>query len=102
MSDVYLLMDYPAKGFCLKLSSFKNIRDFVSKSFLIVNYLQLRQIPHNVYMTRAKSKSDEKWYDDVRIYIWARKPVSEIKNTVAFKPAICELFGHFSIAGKKN
>nr|XP_012217504.1 PREDICTED: GDP-D-glucose phosphorylase 1-like isoform X4 [Linepithema humile] len=98
ISDVYLLMDYPAKGFCLKLSSFKNIRDLVSKSFLIINYLQLCQIAHNVYITRAKSTSDDKWYNDVRIYIWARKSSTGIKNTIAFKPAVCELFGHLIIA----
>lgn len=98
VSDVYLLTDYPAKGFCLKLSSFKSVKDLTIKSFLIINYLQLRQIAHNVYITRAKSKSHDKCYNDVRIYIWARKPITEFKNTFAFKPAACELFGHISIA----
>lgn len=95
-------MDYPAKGFCLKLSSFKNIKNLVSKSFLIINYLQLHQIAHNVYITRAKSKSGDRWYNDVRIYIWARKSFTGIKNTIAFKPAVCELFGHLSITGKNR
>jgi len=102
MSDVYLLTDYPAKGFCLKLSSFKNIKDLISKSFLIINHLQVHQIAHNVYITRAKSKSDDKCYNDVRIYIWARKSSNDIKNNIGFKPAACELFGHISIASKNK
>ncbi|XP_011261105.1 GDP-D-glucose phosphorylase 1 isoform X2 [Camponotus floridanus] len=96
-SNVYLLINYPAKGFCLKLSSFKNIRDFVSQTFLIVNYLQSHQVAHNVYITRAKSGLNDDLYNDIRIYIWARKPSPGIKDTTAFIPAVCELFGHLSI-----
>lgn len=102
MSGVHLLINYPAKGFCLKLSSFKSIRDFVSQAFLVVNYLQLHQVAHNVYITRAKSRPSDDLYNDVRIYIWARKPSTGVKDTIAFIPAVCELFGHFSIRGKSN
>ncbi|XP_072753958.1 GDP-D-glucose phosphorylase 1 isoform X2 [Anoplolepis gracilipes] len=96
-SDVHLLINYPAKGFCLKLSSFKSIQNFVSQTFLVVSYLQSHQIAHNVYITRAKSRPSDDLYNDVRIYIWARKPSFGIKDTIAFIPAVCELFGHFSI-----
>ncbi|EFN81306.1 UPF0580 protein C15orf58 [Harpegnathos saltator] len=70
---VYLLVDYPAKGLCIKLSSFENIGDFISRAFLVVNYLQLQQIAHNVYITRAKLKPNDELYSDLRIYVWARK-----------------------------
>lgn len=96
------MTNYPAKGFCLKLSSFKNIRDFASQTFLIVNYLHLHQIAYNIYITRAKSRPNDDLYNDVRIYIWARKSSTGIKDTTAFIPAVCELFGHFSIKGKSN
>ncbi|KAL6444083.1 hypothetical protein ACFW04_001792 [Cataglyphis niger] len=97
MSGIDLLINYPAKGFCLKLSNFKSIKDFVSQTFLVVNYLQLQQIAHNVYITRAKSQPNDDLYNDIRIYIWARKPFIGVKDTIAFIPAVCELFGHLSI-----
>lgn len=92
-------MDYPAKGFCLKLSDFNNVRDFVSRTIRLVDYLQSREIPYNTSITRAKSKSGDESYDDVRVYIWARKPSASIKDTIAFNPAVCEFFGHLSIKG---
>ncbi|XP_032670492.1 GDP-D-glucose phosphorylase 1 isoform X2 [Odontomachus brunneus] len=93
---VHLLMNYPAKGLCIKFSSFRNIGDFVSRAFLVVNYLQLRRIAHNVYITRAKLKSNDEMYGDVRIYVWARKSCVGVKDTIAFIPAACEFFGHLS------
>lgn len=96
---VHLLVDYPAKGLCIKLSSFKNIEDFVSQAFLIVNYLQLHEVAHNIYITRAKLKLNDKLYSDIRIYVWARKSCVGVKDTIAFLPAVCELFGHLSIRG---
>lgn len=102
MSGIHLLIDYPAKGFCIKLSDFKNIKDFVSHTFLVVNYLQLRQMAHNVYITRAKLKPNDDLYNDVRIYIWVRKSLIGIKDTTAFIPGVCELFGHLSIRGKNR
>ncbi|XP_012524633.1 GDP-D-glucose phosphorylase 1 [Monomorium pharaonis] len=101
ISGVHLLVDYPAKGFCLKLSDFKDIKDFVSRAFLVINYLQLRQMAHNVYVTRAKAKCNDKLYNDLRIYIWVRKPFIGMKDTTAFTIAACELFGHLSI-GDEN
>ncbi|XP_011859755.1 PREDICTED: GDP-D-glucose phosphorylase 1 [Vollenhovia emeryi] len=97
ISGIYLLVDYPAKGFCLKFSDFKNIKDFVSRTFVVVNHLQLRQMAYNVYITRAKSKSNDELYNDIRIYIWVRKPLIGVKDTIAFIPGVCELFGHLSI-----
>ncbi|KYQ47165.1 UPF0580 protein C15orf58 like protein [Trachymyrmex zeteki] len=98
VSGVHLLIEYPAKGFCLKLSDFKNIEAFASRAFVVVNYLQLRQMAHNVYVTRAKSKSNDELYNDVRIYIWVRKPFTGVKNITAILPGVCELFGHLTIS----
>jgi GDP-D-glucose phosphorylase len=72
----------------------------VSRVFSIVNYLQACQVAHNLYITRAKSKADDELYDDIRIYIWARKKSTGVKDTTAFIPAVCELFGHLSIKGR--
>ncbi|XP_020299928.1 GDP-D-glucose phosphorylase 1 isoform X2 [Pseudomyrmex gracilis] len=67
IKGVHLLVDYPAKGFCLKLSDFKDITDFVSRAICLVNYLQSREIPHNTCITRAKSKPGDELYDDMKI-----------------------------------
>ncbi|XP_011692440.1 PREDICTED: GDP-D-glucose phosphorylase 1 isoform X2 [Wasmannia auropunctata] len=101
-SGVHLLVDYPAKGFCLKLSDFKDIKDFVARAFLVVNHLQLRQMAHNVFVTRAKSKSNDELYNDVRIYIWVRKPlIIGMKNMPTFLPASCEFFGHLTVKDRE-
>lgn len=97
-----MLVDYPAKGFCLKLSDFKNIKDLVSRAFLVVNHLQLRRMAHNVYITRARSKSNAELYDDIRIYIWVRKPLIDPKDKTAILPGVCELSGHLTIRGKNR
>ncbi|KOC60459.1 GDP-D-glucose phosphorylase 1 [Habropoda laboriosa] len=96
---VQILHEYPAKGFCIKYSNVQNIDNFVNWAFLIINYLQNAEIAHNVYITRAKLNLQEE-HKDLRIYIWARKPSTGIKDTVVFNPAICELFGHLSIKCK--
>ncbi|XP_033224404.1 GDP-D-glucose phosphorylase 1 isoform X2 [Belonocnema kinseyi] len=101
---VDLLVNFPAKGFCISLSSIinKNTDDLVSCVFLIVNFLQNNDIAHSVYITRAKSKPSVKLFDDVRVYIWARKSVLGVKDTSAFIPAVCELFGHLSIKTQED
>lgn len=52
---------------------------------------------HNVYITRGKSDPDIESFDDVRIYIWARKTNYQLKDEMTFIPAVCELFGHLGI-----
>ncbi|XP_076632235.1 GDP-D-glucose phosphorylase 1 isoform X3 [Colletes latitarsis] len=93
---VQILRNYPANGFCIKRSNVQNIDDLVTWAFLIINYLQEAEIAHNVYITRAKGGSGKE-YEDLRIYIWARKSSSGIKDTNALIIAVCELFGHLSI-----
>ena len=99
---VNLLTNFPAKGFCISLSSIRNksINDLASSVFVIVSYLQNNNIAHSIYITRGKSNSSVKLFDDVRVYIWARKPSFGVKDTSAFIPAVCELFGHLSIRSK--
>ncbi|XP_076243074.1 GDP-D-glucose phosphorylase 1 isoform X2 [Calliopsis andreniformis] len=63
------------------------------------DYLQRKQIAHNVYITRAKSNNEE--YGDLRIYIWARKFSTGIKDISAFNPAVCELFGHVTVKSEE-
>ncbi|XP_012257138.2 GDP-D-glucose phosphorylase 1 [Athalia rosae] len=96
---VFVLSQVPAKGFCLKLSSFPNhnIDHLVSWVYFIVDYLQTSAIAHNIYITRATENIEINTYNDIRIYIWARKSSSGIKSTCNFIPAVCELFGHISI-----
>lgn len=92
--QVYILKDYPARGFCLKLSSFpgKNLENFVTKIFFIIEWLQNNEVAHNIAITRAKSLGQD-FYDDVRVYIWATKISTGIKDTSAFVPAVSESFG---------
>ncbi|KAK2580914.1 hypothetical protein KPH14_005983 [Odynerus spinipes] len=95
--SIFLLENFASKGFCFKLSSSGKVETFVSSIFSLVTYLQRHQIAHNVYITRAKTKSTEEGYDDVRTYVWARKSHVDVKDTSLFNPAVCELFGHISI-----
>ncbi|XP_035743381.1 GDP-D-glucose phosphorylase 1-like isoform X1 [Vespa mandarinia] len=95
--SLFLLENFPSKGFCFKLSSSKKIETFVSSIFSLVNYLQKNQIAHNVYVTRAKTINSKEVYDDVRAYVWARKSHFDVKNTTLFNSATCELFGHIFI-----
>ncbi|XP_034946632.1 GDP-D-glucose phosphorylase 1 [Chelonus insularis] len=100
---LYLLENYPAKGFCIKQSSFldNDYLSFASAVYLFVKYLQEQLIPHNVYITRAKKSRESISYDDIRVYIWARKPNFGIKNTLGFLPAVNEFSGHLSIKTKE-
>lgn len=97
--SLFVLENYPAKGFCLQFSRFpdRDIKSFASWAFFVTNYLQESNVAHNVYITRAKTDPQKDYHDDIRIYIWPRKPSHGIKNTRAFVPAVCEFFGHLSI-----
>ncbi|XP_043276983.1 GDP-D-glucose phosphorylase 1 [Venturia canescens] len=101
---LFALENYPAKGFCFKLSSFvdRDVKSFASWAYFLINYLQQNEIPHNVYITRAKTDRQDEYYDDIRIYIWARKASFGIKNTEIFIPAVSELFGHLIIRSKDD
>lgn len=96
---IQILRNYPVKGFCIKYFNVQNMDDIVNWAFLIIDYLQNKQIAHNIYITRGKSniKENKKEYRDVRIYIWARKSTQGAKDIHAFNLAACELFGHLSI-----
>ncbi|XP_078053756.1 GDP-D-glucose phosphorylase 1 isoform X2 [Augochlora pura] len=100
MGPVQILKNYPANGFCIKHSSVRNLDELVNWTFLITDYLQKSEIPHNVYITRAKIDSGGE-YQDLRIYIWPRKPSEGIKDTSIFFPAVCELFGHLIITSEE-
>ncbi|XP_063994220.1 GDP-D-glucose phosphorylase 1 [Diachasmimorpha longicaudata] len=96
--------DYPAVPFCLKLSTFNNnLTYFANVGFKILNYLQTRNIAHNVYITRAKQSplSTECVYDDLRVYIWPRIWSTGVKDTRGFFPASSEFFGHLNIRNEK-
>ncbi|XP_033339356.2 GDP-D-glucose phosphorylase 1 isoform X2 [Megalopta genalis] len=100
MGPVQILKNYPANGFCIKYSSVRNLDKLVNWTFLIIDYLQKSEIPHNVYITRAKTDSGEE-YQDIRIYIWPRKPSIGLKDASIFIPAVCELFGHLTIKSEE-
>lgn len=101
---IFMLTDFPAKGFCLKLSSFskENIYGLISWAYFVLNHLQSSCIAHNVYITRAKENFDSDNHDDIRIYIWARKDSSRVKSAYGFIPAASTLFGHVSMESKPN
>lgn len=49
------------------------------KVFILINYLQKNNIPHNIYVTRALNKDiNDSYYVDtrdcIRVFIWARTP----------------------------
>ncbi|XP_015191498.1 PREDICTED: GDP-D-glucose phosphorylase 1 isoform X2 [Polistes dominula] len=100
--SLFLLENFPSKGFCFKLSSSKNLETLITSIFLFVNYLIKHQIPHNVFITRAKTTHLKKEYDDVRAYVWARKPQAGVKDTILMKPAACEFFGHIIISSEEK
>lgn len=104
MDSLYTLEDFPAKGYCIKYSSFEkqseSINKFVSYAYDVVSCLQKNEIAHNIYITRSKTDSNKENFDDIRIYIWARAPSYGSKNTEDFIIAACEVFGHLPIRSK--
>lgn len=101
IGSLYILEDFPSKGYCIKYSSFEKQEDsiykFVSYAFDVVSCLQQNEIAHNIYITRSKTDPKKQNFDDIRIYIWARAPSYGAKNTEAFIIAACEVFGHLPI-----
>ncbi|XP_014209959.1 GDP-D-glucose phosphorylase 1 [Copidosoma floridanum] len=99
IDSVYILEGFPAKGFCIMLSSFedRDINKYVSHAYTVISCLQKNKIAHNIYITRSTSDPERKNYDDVRIYIWARSSSYGAKNTEDFIIAACECFGHLII-----
>ncbi|XP_046734178.1 GDP-D-glucose phosphorylase 1-like isoform X2 [Diprion similis] len=101
---VFMLKEFPAKGFCLKLSSFSDsnaICDLVSWTYLIIDCLHKSEIPYSIYLTRAKENVGDKAYEDIRVYIWGRKPETVVTNRHDFVPSVCEFFGHFIVTSRQ-
>ncbi|XP_046411821.1 GDP-D-glucose phosphorylase 1-like isoform X1 [Neodiprion fabricii] len=101
---VFMLKEFPAKGFCLKLSSFSDpnaIGDLVSWTYFIVDRLHKSEIPYSVCLTRAKENIGDNVYEDVRVYIWGRKPGTRVTNRFDFAPSVCEFFGHLIITSRQ-
>lgn len=97
----FILEDYPAKGFVFQLPSNKCPGTLARDVFRLTHFLQCNNIAHNIYITRgtdfSSSNKNCKTLNTVRVYVWARKSSSGAKQSDAFNPAICELFGHLSI-----
>ncbi|KAI4503534.1 hypothetical protein M0802_000937 [Mischocyttarus mexicanus] len=100
--SLFLLENFPSKGFCFKLSASKKLETFVSLIFSFVNYLIKHQIAHNIYITRAKTTHLKEEYDDIRAYVWARKSQVEVKDTTLINPAACEFFGHIAVKTEED
>ncbi|PSN39365.1 GDP-D-glucose phosphorylase 1 [Blattella germanica] len=98
----YQLIDYPAPGFVFQLPENKSIQDLARDVYRLTNYFQNANQPYNVYMTRGSRFNTGSEYDTVRVYVWARKPTSEVKSEFSLKPAICELFGHFVVKAESD
>lgn len=55
---------------------------FFRTVFIMINYLQQKNIPHNIYITRALNKDlntsdSDDFRNCVRVFIWARIPSGE-------------------------
>ncbi|OXU23353.1 hypothetical protein TSAR_014984 [Trichomalopsis sarcophagae] len=101
IGSIFILEDYPAKGFCIKFSSFQNITEYTLYAYKIISCLQNNQLAHNIYITRAKADANSKECDDIRTYIWARTSSYGAKNTKDFVIAACEIFGHLPIRSEE-
>lgn len=100
------IIDYPSKGFVFVLKSGDLLSNFVKTVFIMINYLQQKNIPHNIFITRALAKDLN--IDDlnnsrncVRVFIWARTSSGD-KAMDKFSPATCELFGHLVFKDKSE
>lgn len=98
------IIDYPSKGFVFILKSSDLLSDFVKTVFIMINYLQQKNIPHNIFITRALVKDlNTSDFNDlrncVRVFIWARISSGD-KRMDKFSPATCELFGHLVFKDK--
>lgn len=103
VGPVCILENFASNGFCAKLSLIENhdVQKFVNVVYFLIEFLQGKNVAHNVYITRGKSNEEMEVFDDVRVYVWARKPIFGVKESASFLPAACELFGHLVIRGEE-
>ncbi|VVC29684.1 Hypothetical protein CINCED_3A003101 [Cinara cedri] len=102
----YTIVDFPSKGFVFILKPNDPLSDFVKEIFILVDYLQKNNIPHNIYITRALNKDLNttdltNTRNCVRVFVWARYPSGD-KCMDKFAPATCELFGHLVFKDKSE
>ncbi|KAL7301792.1 hypothetical protein TKK_0005780 [Trichogramma kaykai] len=99
---LYILENFPAKGFCIQLSSFdQDLKRYTSYLYKIVLILKTNEIPYNIYITRAKTNVTNQVFNDIRTYIWARESCYGVKDTENLLIAACECFGHMNIRNEK-
>lgn len=103
------ILNYPGKAFVFQIKNQEELACMVEKIFGLVKILQMKNVPHNLYITKGLdfvnstlSNSDKSHRNCLRIFIWARKPNWGTKELSAFNIAVCELFGHMVIKNETD
>lgn len=60
-NGLYELVDYPAKGFALQLTSVDKWSAVADAVFKLVQYLADNQVAHNVFITRGASLDGQRY-----------------------------------------
>ncbi|XP_065207958.1 GDP-D-glucose phosphorylase 1 [Planococcus citri] len=117
----YQISNFPSKGFAFQIKCTEEIDPIVKNVYRLVKFLQTRNIPHNLYITRGipfdKTLSnslldvlndelpdyhDSRTRTCLRIFVWPRKPSYGCKDTTDLNVATCELFGHLVIKNESQ
>lgn len=87
-----IIQHWPIKGFAFELESpfrYGAIDSMVEKCFAIADYCLDAEIAHNLFITRTE-KSDK-----IRIIIWPREAVFDVKDDMKINVAFCEFTGFY-------
>ncbi|XP_074644197.1 GDP-D-glucose phosphorylase 1-like isoform X2 [Tubulanus polymorphus] len=95
--DCFELRDSLVRGFAFEVMDLNNIDNLSRKIFQITEYFSDNEVAHNMYLTRGDSFSDSSVHGIVRILLWPRQSVFEMKEENLFNIAVAELSGYLPI-----
>ncbi|XP_046858004.1 GDP-D-glucose phosphorylase 1-like isoform X2 [Xenia sp. Carnegie-2017] len=98
---VYETVDFPITTFAFEVYDHQSMTAAASRINKVTSYLYENEIAHNVFLTRglplSLKKMDGNKKEVLRIFVWARKNSTGIKNENMFNMAVCELAGFLPI-----
>lgn len=101
MKNVYRISKKcPSKGYCFLLynESTSNNDEILNDIVKLIEYFCANSLPHNIFCTKENSEKDNG--NVVKVFVFPRRNVEDVKEFGSFNIAFCELSGYIPTGSK--
>lgn len=101
MKNIFRISEkYPSKGYCFLLNESTNDKDEILDDIAkLIEYFCATSLPHNIFCTKGNSSNDG-YGNVVKVFVFPRGNMHEVKEFSSFNIAFCELSGYIPTGSK--